>query len=227
MWAGHFGRTRRFKSPSGCGPAIRPNLSRRKSTCTFATKDPAPLFSCCTAARARRRRVDPLIDTLTRSHRVLVANLAGYGRSRALDGEYTLARVHALLEDDLLARGVRISPWWATRRARTARWRWRSRRACRCSLRSGAAGFAGVDAAEAGRLPRVRAGPPRTRRRAAIWLARMAGPDLAQRHPDAVADVMSWLDCVPHKALAAELDAFADAADLRLRELHPGARARR
>ena len=50
-----------------------------------------------------------------------------------------------------------------------------------------------------------------------LWLPRMAGPDFAETFPEDAADVMAWLDAAPRSVLAAELDAFADAEDLRPR----------
>src|SRR6202035_5934108 len=46
---------------------------------------------------------------------------------------------------------------------------------------------------------------------------RMAGPRLEEEHPDDAADVMSWLSATPASVLAAELEAFVDAEDLRPR----------
>jgi pimeloyl-ACP methyl ester carboxylesterase len=48
-----------------------------------------------------------LVEALAVDHRVVVPELPGYGKSPMLDGEYTFARVYALLEDMLLGRGIR------------------------------------------------------------------------------------------------------------------------
>ncbi|MEO7095523.1 MAG: alpha/beta fold hydrolase [Polyangiales bacterium] len=48
-----------------------------------------------------------LVESLAVDHRVVVPELPGYGKSPMLDGEYSFARVYALLEDMLLARGIR------------------------------------------------------------------------------------------------------------------------
>jgi pimeloyl-ACP methyl ester carboxylesterase len=48
-----------------------------------------------------------LVEALAVDHRVLVPELPGYGKSPMLDGEYSFARIYALLEDMLLARGIR------------------------------------------------------------------------------------------------------------------------
>jgi len=45
----------------------------------------------------------------------------------------------------------------------------------------------------------------------------MAGPHFEQRCPGDVADVMSWLNATSPAVLAAELEAFAEAEDLRPR----------
>lgn len=48
-----------------------------------------------------------LVEALAVDHRVVVPELPGYGKSPMLDGEYTFARVYALLEDVLVGRGIR------------------------------------------------------------------------------------------------------------------------
>ena len=48
----------------------------------------------------------PLAAALRSNHRVLIPELPGYGRSAALTGEHSFARLYALVEEELLARGV-------------------------------------------------------------------------------------------------------------------------
>jgi pimeloyl-ACP methyl ester carboxylesterase len=50
---------------------------------------------------------DALVAALAADHRVLVPHLPGYGRSPRLDGAYSFARVHELIEAGVVARGIR------------------------------------------------------------------------------------------------------------------------
>jgi 3-oxoadipate enol-lactonase len=159
----------------------------------------------------------PMIARLATSHRVLVPDLPGYGASRALDGKYTLERVRERLEHALLARGVRevaiVGHSAGAYRAFAIALAGRVRVGRIVSL-SGMAGY-GDDVRAAFRelAGMVRAGIDFR----PMWLQRMAGPDFVERHPEDVADVMSWLTAASPPVVAAELEAFADAEDLRPR----------
>jgi 3-oxoadipate enol-lactonase len=163
----------------------------------------------------------PMIARLATSHRVLVPDLPGYGASRALDGKYTLERVREQIEDALLARGVRevgiVGHSAGAYRGFSIAL---AGRVCvdRIVSLSGVAGY-GDDVRAAFRqlAGMIRAGVDFR----PAWLQRMTGPDFVERHPEDVADVMSWLTAASSAVLAAEMEAFADAEDLRprLREL--------
>jgi 3-oxoadipate enol-lactonase len=161
------------------------------------------------------------VKRLSTSRRVLVVDLPGYGASPPLDGPYTLARVEDLLVGELLARGVhelsvvghsggayRALSLATSRRVRVER----------VVAVSGLAGY-GDDVRAGFRqlATMIRAGSDL----GPLWLSRMAGPLFAERFAGDVADVMAWLTAAPRDVLAAELDAFAVAEDLRprLREL--------
>lgn len=159
----------------------------------------------------------PLALALSGAHRVLVADLPGYGKSPPLAGRYSLERVQAQLEDELLARDVRelvaVGYSAGAYRALALAFSQRVRVRSVVSL----AGIAGIDP-EARDSFRQFAQLARTGFDfRPTWLGRMTGPGFAERHPEAVADVMNWIDAAPREVLAAELDAFADSEDLRPR----------
>jgi 3-oxoadipate enol-lactonase len=164
------------------------------------------------------RCFEPLVSALSARWRVLVPELPGYGKTPALPGPYSLHRVQALLEDHLLGLGVHelsvVGFSAGAYRALALAFSSRVRVRHVASI----AGFAGLDdplrAAYRRLAPAVGDGTHDLR---PGWLARIAGPDFAKRHPDDVEDVMAWLGCASRSVLAAELAAFAECDDLRPR----------
>ncbi len=160
---------------------------------------------------------EPLVRGLSRTHRVVVPDLPGYGQTPALNGAYTMPRVQALLEAELLSRGIE--------RAIVAGYSGGAYRALALALSSrirvdaviSIAGFAGLDA-DSGEAFR---GLAQLLRRNGVegfrasWLARMAGPGFAEKHPAEAGEVLSWLDSTSPPTLASELEAIAAADDLR------------
>ncbi len=157
------------------------------------------------------------VETLSRAHRVLVPELPGYGRTPPIDRGYTFPLVQAMLEDDLLRRGITrpvvVGYSGGAYRALALAFSSRVAVAGVVSL----AGLAGLDPearagfrAQAGLLRRDGVGDFR-----ASWLARMAAPGFANGHPAEAEDILSWLDCTSARSLAEELDAIASAEDLR------------
>jgi pimeloyl-ACP methyl ester carboxylesterase len=161
---------------------------------------------------------DPLVATLVRGHRVLVPHLPGYGRT-APDPESRSANdVIGRLERWLIGAGVARADFVAFSAG--------AYKAVAIALRgriavSGLVLFAPVvgldpeaaqgyrDIAAAARSGAFDARPS--------WLDRMAGPGLAARDPQAAARVLGWLNAAPPSVLCDELDAMADAVDLRPR----------
>jgi pimeloyl-ACP methyl ester carboxylesterase len=164
----------------------------------------------------------PLVESLAERHRVLVPHLPGYGRTPPDPGFYSLGDVITRLEDALISRGVVQVDFVAfsggTYKAVAVALGGRVA-VTRLVLLAPVVGF-DADVAQAYRdvaaASRSGSFDPR-----ASWLERMASPGFAQRDPSGAARVLSWLDAVPAAVLCDELDAMADAADLRprLREL--------
>lgn len=160
----------------------------------------------------------PLVEALSPTRRVIAPELPGYGASPPLEGPYSFDRVQALLEDLLLARGVRECALvghsaGAYRAIGLALGSTRVRATHLVTL----GGLAGLD-------PEVRAAFRQFADLARqgfdfrpMWLGRMAAPGFAERFPQRVGEVMSWIDAAPRAVLAAELDALAGGADHRPR----------
>jgi 3-oxoadipate enol-lactonase len=166
---------------------------------------------------ATTRGFAPIAERLSRSKRVVVPELPGYGASPPLDGLYSLARVEERLEAELLARGIRevevVGHSAGAYRAFALALSGRVRVHRIVSL-SGIAGY-GDDVRAAFRhfATMVRDGVDLR----PGWRARMTGPRFDEADPSDVADVMAWTTAAPTAVLAAELDAFAEAPDLRPR----------
>lgn len=160
----------------------------------------------------------PLVEALSPTRRVLAPELPGYGGSPPLEGPYSFERVRTMLEDLLVGRGIRECALvghsaGAYRAIGLALGSTRVRATHLVTL----GGIAGFD-------PEVRAAFHQFADLARqgfdfrpMWLGRMAAPGFAERFPQHVAEVMSWIDAAPRAALAAELDALADGADYRPR----------
>ena len=165
--------------------------------------------------------LEPLGQSLAARRRVLVPDLPGYGASPALAGDYDLDRVQQLLEDELLARGVRelaivghsLGGWRALELALSSR--------VRVTHVISLAGFAHPDEA----LRAVLAKNAELLRSGFDFrphlVAAMTGPGFAEQHPREAAEIVTWIDAAPREVIAAELDAIATAKDRRakLREL--------
>ncbi|HZL21323.1 MAG TPA: alpha/beta fold hydrolase [Polyangia bacterium] len=161
---------------------------------------------------------DPLVATLTRSHRVLVPHLPGYGRtppdpeSRSVDD--VIARLERWLIDAGIARAdlVAFSAGAYKAVATALRARVAVSRLILFAPVVGldpevAQGYRDLAAA-------VRSGAFDAR---PSWLDRMASPGLAVRDPQTAARVLAWLQAASPSVLCDELDAMADAEDLRPR----------
>jgi 3-oxoadipate enol-lactonase len=160
----------------------------------------------------------PLAEALASHRRVLVPDLPGYGRSPALEGTYTFAAVNELLERELLDRGIRefavvghsLGAYRALLLALA-----RGSRVTQLVLLGAMLGpepseraayrhFAALT-----RQPDVDIG--------AMLVPRMLSAEYVQAHPDGAKQVSEWGDIATRQTLAAELEAVADAEDLRPR----------
>lgn len=158
--------------------------------------------------------LEALARRLARHHRVLLAELPGYGRSPALV-PWSLTALYVLIEEELVARGDRhlsvvgFSGGAYHALALTAR-------GVLCVAHVVAlAGFADLTAEE------------RTAMRASVAALRagvdfkpllagiMLSPSAQAHDPAAMAEVSSWMDATSRENLAAELEAMAAAPDLR------------
>jgi len=136
----------------------------------------------------------PLVEALSPTRRVIAPELPGYGASPPLEGPYSFDRVQAMLEDLLLARGVRECALvghsaGAYRAIGLALGSTRVRATHLVTL----GGLAGLD-------PEVRAAFRQFADLARqgfdfrpMWLGRMAAPGFAERFPQRVGEVMSWM----------------------------------
>jgi len=161
---------------------------------------------------------DPLVATLRRSHRILVPHLPGYGHTPPDPEPCSVDDVVGRLERWLIEAGVA--------RADLVGFSAGAYKAVAIALRGRIAvsrlilfapvvgldpevaqGYRDVAAA-------VRSGAFDAR---PSWLDRMASSGLIVRDPRAAARVLAWLDAAPSSVLCDELDAMADAVDLRPR----------
>ncbi len=160
----------------------------------------------------------PLAQALASRRRVLVPDLPGYGRSPALEGTYSFAAVNELLERELLDRGIR--------EVAVVGHSLGSYRALLLALALGSrvtqlvllGAMLGPEPSERAtyrhfaaltRQPDVDIG--------AILVPRMLPAGYVQAHPDGAKQVAEWGGIVTRETLAAELEAVADAEDLRPR----------
>jgi pimeloyl-ACP methyl ester carboxylesterase len=157
----------------------------------------------------------PLVDALAPRHRVLVADLPGYGESPPLDAPRgDLERVRALLEDALVARGISelavvgysLGSYRAIQLAVSAR--------VRVTHLVCLAGLSGLDPEGRSEFRRAAAMLRDGFDFRPIWLARMTAPGFAETHEREAAEVMAWLDCAPRDVIIGEIEAIAEAPDL-------------
>lgn len=155
----------------------------------------------------------PLAERLARSFRVLLVHLPGYGRSKPLE-PYSMEHSHAIVEEALLARGVRS--------AHLVGYSGGAYRAFALAVRgtiavqsvaslAGSANF--TDDEKKGLLQyvamlRANVDP------APVLVDLMLTPR-GRESAAAVADVRSWATAIAPDNLARELEAFVAAADLR------------
>ena len=171
---------------------------------------------------------DGLVQALAPSRRVLVLEMPGYGRSAPLEGKYDFARVNTMLEDALLARGVRECAVVAhSAGAYRALLLTLGRRVEVTHLVTlgGVAGFdAPVRAAFHGLAQQLRDGLDMK----AMILDLVTAPGFAARNPEDARAIVAAVAAARMDVVAAEYDAIADAEDLRprLHDLPCGVTAR-
>jgi pimeloyl-ACP methyl ester carboxylesterase len=158
----------------------------------------------------------PLVDVLTRSHRVLVPHFPGYGNtlSDASPGvlDRQIGRLEATLARSGIAEAAIVGFSGGAYKAVSIALRGHLG-VRRLALLAPAVGFdPPVAQLYRDMVSAIRAGAfdPRP-----TWLARMASPGFAQRDPAGAARILSWLDTVPTAVVCDELIALADAPDLR------------
>jgi 3-oxoadipate enol-lactonase len=160
----------------------------------------------------------PLARSLARSHRVLLPDLPGYGRSPRLAPDATLADVQAAVERAALARGAAAPALvgWSLGAYHALALALRRRiRPTRLALLAPIAAFpeterAGILALAAAMRSGADVGD--------AFVARMLSPAFAAAHPRVCADVRSWQRrACPADVLAQDLEAFARSDDLRPR----------
>ena len=160
----------------------------------------------------------PLADALSRTRRVLVPHMPGYGQTPALH-PFSLATVYAELESELRARGVE--------RVALVGFSGGAYRALALALRKNVhathvvslGGLAGLDAPFAAAFHQladvIRTGQDAELR--ASFVERMTVPGFAAREPALAASIHAWLDATTKATLADEMDAMAKGEDLRPR----------
>jgi 3-oxoadipate enol-lactonase len=160
----------------------------------------------------------PLVARLADGHRVLVPHLPGYGRTppdaEGPSPDTILGRLERWLLDAGIARADLIGFSGGAYKAVAIALRGRVA-VSRLILFAPVVGL-DPDAAQSYRnvaaAARSGAFDPRP-----SWLDRMASPGLAERDPATAARVLAWLDAAPPAVLCDEIEAMADAADLRPR----------
>ncbi len=160
--------------------------------------------------------LEPLARALAERHRVLLPDLPGYGESPRLS-PYSLAGAQRLLEDELLARGIRecaligfsLGAWRGLAMAISARVRPTAVVAIGGVARWTAeekqtlAGFAQMLRANVPSLPDLLP----QRMLSTLWLT---------AHPESAGEVRAWLSAAPPEVIADELESVArEGTDLR------------
>lgn len=159
----------------------------------------------------------PLVTRLQARRQLLIPDLPGYGRTAAVEGRYEFARVNTLLEDELLARGVRecavvghsAGGYRAILLALGAR--------VKVTHLVTLGGVAGIDAPEREAFRdlarQIRAGFDLKK----VIVDLVTVPGFAERHPSDACDLLAAAAAAPDALVCAEYDAFAGAPDLRAR----------
>jgi 3-oxoadipate enol-lactonase len=160
----------------------------------------------------------PLAARLARSWRVLVVHLPGYGRSAALE-PYALEHSHALVEETLVARGVRETHLVGFSGGAYRAFALACRRETALRVRSvvslaGVANFTEDEKAGLVRYVHLLSGVERPFDPAPMLVDLMLSPR-GREHPLWVEDVRSWATSITPEHLARELEAFIGAPDLR------------
>ncbi len=159
----------------------------------------------------------PLARELAGSHRALVVHLPGYGKSPPLPAPYDVARCHTLVEQALAAQGVTEATLIGFSGGAWNGIALALRGTLRVTRLVALAGVAGFDpehrAGFHGFAAALRAGQDLH----PIAPGRFLSSAFAASHPDAVEGVKAWLDAIAPGNLADELDAIADAPDMRPR----------
>lgn len=161
----------------------------------------------------------PVVERLGRRHRFIWPDLPGYGLSEPVEGKTTIARVQTLLEDAVLALGIKelaivgfsLGAYRALSMALSGR--------LRITDLVLVGGYAGLDPADAegmrGTAGFLRTLPdfqnPAVRQ---MFAERMLTPESAKANPEAAQRVGRWLDLTTPSLLADELESSADSRDL-------------
>lgn len=152
--------------------------------------------------------------------RALVPDLPGYGNSPAVEGDYSWERVLEVLEQSLLARGVRDVVAVGFSGGAHLALALAIRRRIHVRGVFAIAGFAAFDTAARAQMQQfvgmLRGGFDVASDDAKqIMIGRMLSPAFAASHPDAVRDVAAWAQLTTTDVLANELEA-AMSADVRI-----------
>jgi 3-oxoadipate enol-lactonase len=166
----------------------------------------------------------PLAERLARSWRVLLVHLPGYGRSAPLE-PYSLEHSHALVEESLVARGVRDAHLVGFSGGAYRAFALASRRESALRARSvvslaGVANFTEEEKEGLAQYVRLLRGgierPFDPFQAGPILVDLMLSPR-GREHPLWVEDIRSWATAIVPDDLARELEAFIGAPDLRPR----------
>jgi pimeloyl-ACP methyl ester carboxylesterase len=160
---------------------------------------------------------DGVVRALLPTHRVLVPDLPGYGKSEPLR-PYSLLDAQKLVEDALLERGVReaalvgysMGVWRVLSMALAGR----VRPTAVVCLGGGAHWSDDERAVLGGFIQLLRSTAPLPD----IMPQRMLSPGFLEAHPESADEVRAWLSAAPQSVIADELEAVArEAEDLRPR----------
>jgi pimeloyl-ACP methyl ester carboxylesterase len=149
---------------------------------------------------------DPVVQTLAKTHRVLVPDLPGYGKTPRL-APYSLAAVQRMLEDALLERGVREAAFvgysMGAYRALTLAVSGRVRPTALVWL-AGSIQWSEMERAVMGGFVQLLRSPTPL---PDVLPARMISPQFLEAHPDSADQVRRWLDAAPREVMADEIEA--------------------
>lgn len=149
---------------------------------------------------------DPVVQTLAKTHRVLVPDLPGYGKTPRLS-PYSLAAVQRMLEDALLERGVReaalVGYSMGAYRALSIALGGRVRASALVWLAGSIQWNEMERAVMGGFVQLLRSGAPLPD----VLPARMISPDFLAAHPESADQVRAWLEAAPREVIADEIEA--------------------